>query len=84
MKHNKLFVLFSFLLLCMGILWSDPSSVSADEVITTPQPVTVEVTAESMNTSGARKTIQKALNTARDKASIETPYIIKVEPGTYT
>lgn len=47
--------------------------------------VVINVTAESMNSaSGARKTIQKALNKARKYATAENPYVIKVEAGTYT
>lgn len=66
----------------------DDSEVSTDPVDSTENDdstVTINVTAESMNsTSGARKTIQKALNTARDNATSTKPYIVKVEAGTYT
>lgn len=82
MKHINL---FSLMMLAFAMLIAFPASLYAQNTTTEQDTaVTIEVTADQMKSMGARKTIQKALNVARDHASSNLPYIIKIEPGTYT
>ena len=76
MKHINLSTL---MMLAFAILIAFPASLYAQNTTTEQAPaITIEVTADQMKSMGARKTIQKALNVARDHASSNIPYIIKL------
>lgn len=74
-KHSILSVFLS-LVIIMGLVAVSPISVNAATNIT--------VTKFQINSKGAYKAIQDALDIARSKASDNNPYNIKIEAGSYT